>query len=146
MIEEALLFLRPFWPLIWRALAIAAVTAFGWWAWDHYIADPYIAQGAAQEHVKTLAAEAANKSLAAERDAARKELEEAQQSYHAENERISKEKARVNAENAATIRLLLDNTKRLAAIANGPKAPTKKEACDEADALLDEYVAGRVRD
>ena len=69
------LFLKPFWPLIWRAAAALIVVLFVWWAWAHFVSGPYIAQGVAKEHVNTqaainraTAAEAANKTFKADLD------------------------------------------------------------------------------
>jgi hypothetical protein len=41
------------WGLILKGLAILAVMAAVYWAWEHFIADPYIAKGVAQEKVHT---------------------------------------------------------------------------------------------
>lgn len=61
------------WNLILKGLAAIALIAALWWAWDHYVADPYIAEGVAQEKVHTdeqaaraERAEAANTTLAAD--------------------------------------------------------------------------------
>jgi hypothetical protein len=39
--------------LIVKGLAILAMIAAFWWAWEHYVAAPYIAKGVVKEKVKT---------------------------------------------------------------------------------------------
>ena len=147
--------LRPFWPVIWRALAGIAIALTLWWAWAHFVKAPYIAEGVAQERVHTIAAE--RRAQAAEEanallsddvtrmraaiDTANKALADAK----------ADEAARVAASNAlltslrAREKALLAEIADLYAVAHGSPAATPEEACLEADRILSDLAAHRVR-
>jgi hypothetical protein len=63
-------------PLWLKALAAAALAAAAWWAWGHYVAEPYRAQGRAEVQAQWDAAnlqakEAEDQRAAANRNTAR---------------------------------------------------------------------------
>lgn len=140
--------IKPFWPLIWRAALVVVVAVFCYWTWGHYVKDPYIAEGVAIEHVKTEAAEAANKTLAADVEVLRTKVAEqnSQIAALAADEaaaKIAVAKAR------AALKKMENDTKteieRLREIAASPPAANKETDCEDATKLFDSAV-GRVRD
>ena len=150
-----LLLLKPFWPMIWRGLAVIAVIFAVWWAWGHYVKDPYIAQGVAMEHVKTVAAEAraeaaegANKQFEADLAALNTKYE-VQRAKMAELSR--KTVAAVAAAQAAQAQLTEQQAEsrgeidRLRAIAVEPLPVTKEVDCEETRVLAADYAARRLR-
>lgn len=133
------------WNLVAYAVTAMVVLGTMWWSWDHYIANPYIAKGVAQEHVQTVKAEAANVSLAAERDALKQQLADARAAGATEAKRLADAKAAADKKAAAKVKTLQGEVDQLAAAASAPPAPTKEKACDATNALLDEYSARRLR-
>lgn len=148
--------LAPFWPLIWRIGAIVAATAAVLLAWSHFVAQPYIAKGVAQERVHTIAekdradvAEAANKALRTDLQVLGTRLKEAKDSI----ERLAlleaaarSAKDKVLAKLAAQEKTLNAEIDRLKAIAMGPPAQNKEEACDAATEILDALATHRLRE
>ena len=150
-----LVFLKPFWPLIWRFLVVAAVLAAGVWAWQHFVAKPYIQIGVNQEKAHTQEwkdkaeiAIAANKNLAAQLDDLRAKVKSANDSLDLlakTSDALIAAKDRIIAAVTGRQRALKLEADRLAAIAAGPPASTKEEACEEATRILDALGRSRNR-
>jgi hypothetical protein len=51
------------WGLLFKGLALLAFILFCWWAWDHYVATPYIEKGRAEIQPLLDEAVVANKAL-----------------------------------------------------------------------------------
>lgn len=143
------------WKSIAKGIAIVALIMFCWWAWDHYVAEPYIAKGVAQEHIKTVAekiradeAEAANVTLADQKRALQTAYADQTAATLAVSEASAaqlKAKDALVARHAKTEGALHTQILTLQAVRDGPPSTTKQEACDEATRLLDAYAAGQLR-
>lgn len=141
--------LKPFWPLIWRAGLALVLVLTVWWAWGHFVRDPYIAQGVALEAPKTAAAEAANKTLVAD-------LKKVQDAYAQQAMQVAELATRtaISLEKAQAAMASLRKANagaqveidRLRAIAAQPPAATKEQDCEDARLLLDAVTARRMRD
>lgn len=141
--------------LIAKALGAIAGILFLWWAWGHYVADPYIAQGVAMEQPKTEAAlkraeraEAANKTFEAD-------LSTLQKRYEAQGTQVAALVKKTTATQIAAKKAMAalaarlaetDNEiERLRVIASQPPAVTKEADCEDAAELLDRAAADRLR-
>ncbi len=147
--------IKPFLPLIAKIMAVLALAAAIWWAWGHFVADPYIAEGVALEHKKTAIAEGkaaeaqtANLKLAADVTALRLLVAKADAAVA---KLQADEALRVAASNkllaayAAREKALLAQIADLYAVSHGAPAATPEEACLEADRILSDLAAHRVR-
>jgi len=128
---------------------------FFWWAWDHFVANPYIAQGEAKEHLNTVKAE----SRATEAEAANVTLADQkralQTAYADQSFQLLEQGKTSAAQLAAKDAIVAEHAKKegalhtevltLKAVVVGPPSPTKQEACDEATRLLDAYASGQLR-
>ena len=148
-----LVFLNPFWPLIWRILAIAAVVGAALWGWNHFVANPYIQRGVEQQMVvtqewkdKAQVAIAANEALSTDLEALRTKVATANKAIDdmkKASDATMKLKATLMAALVRRTESLKAEVDRLTAIANGPPAASMEEACAEADRILDALAVRR---
>lgn len=142
--------------LIAKALGAVAGIFFLWWAWGHYVADPYIAEGVAMEQPKTEAAlkradeaEAANAMLAADFKTLEGRYAAQAESVAALAKKTAVAQAAARAAKAALAAKQAEaenEIERLRAIAAQPPAVTKEADCEDAAKLLDRAAADRLRD
>lgn len=131
--------------MLGRLVAIAAIAWAGFWAWGHFVADPYIAKGVAIEQINTTKEklradkeEAANKTLQADVETFRKRVGEQDASiasWKATSDKYQ-EMARVLLTAAAgRDALAVKEIKKLQDLISKP-SPTKEKACEAATSTL----------
>jgi hypothetical protein len=137
------------WGLLFKGLAILALVLFCWWAWDHYVKDPYVEQGRAEIQPKLDEALAANKSLAIDVTGLKVKVTEQNASIdQLTMSSIALGEARDAALAALAVReaTLKTQIAQLRAEAAGPPSPTKEAACEKATSILHDLAAQRLRD
>lgn len=149
------LVIKPFLPMIARLAAIIGVVLALVWAWNHFVADPYIARGVAQqalvtgkEKLRADVAEAANKTLQADVETFRRRVGEQDASIAAWKATSDKyqEMARVLLTAAAgRDALAVKEIRKLQDLISKP-SPTKEKACEAATSTLGGLADYRLRD
>ena len=149
------LLIQPFLPMIGRIAAVIAVIWAVFWAWGHFVRDPYIADGIAIEHVVTAKEtaradknEAANKTLQVDVEVFRKRVGEQDASiasWKATSDKYQ-ELARVLLTAAAgRDALAAKEIRKLQDLISKP-SPTKEKACEAATSTLGGLADYRLRD
>lgn len=141
--------------LIAKALGALAALVFVWWAWGHYVADPYIAQGVAQEHVLTVAAEKRATEAETANEALRADFVALSARYQAQADQVAALVKKTTATQTAAKKAIAvlaakqaeaeNEIERLRIIASQPPAVTKEADCEDAAKLLDSAAADRLR-